>query len=64
MMSDYNFQEISNPFTNSVNPDEIPQYAVFHPGLQCLQKCPFRGSRIQRIETKNVHENVVCLSRL
>ena len=29
--------------TNSVDPDEMPQYAAFHLGLHCLLKYPFRG---------------------
>ena len=28
---------------NSVDPDEMQQYAAFHLGLHCLQKYPFRG---------------------
>ena len=30
-------------FTNSVDPDEMQQYAAFHLGLHCLQKYSFRG---------------------
>ena len=30
-------------FTNSVDPDEMQQYAAFHLGFHCLQKCSFRG---------------------
>ena len=30
-------------FPNSVDPDEMLQYAEFHPGLQCLEKYKFRG---------------------
>ena len=28
---------------NSVDPDEMQQYAAFHLGLHCLQKYLFRG---------------------
>ena len=30
-------------FTNNADPDEMQHYAAFHQGLQCLQKCLFRG---------------------
>ena len=30
-------------FTNSVDPDEMQQYAAFYLGLHCLQKCMFSG---------------------
>ena len=30
-------------FTNSVDPDEMQQYAAFHLGLHCLQKYLYRG---------------------
>ena len=36
-------------FTNSVDPDEIQHYAAFHLSLHCLQKYPFRVSRIQKV---------------
>ena len=38
---------------NSVDPDEMPPYAVnvaFHLGLHCLHKYPFRVSSIQRVK--------------
>ena len=28
---------------NSTDPDEMPHYAVFYRGLNCLLKCPYRG---------------------
>ena len=50
-MSGYNFQtnivffclKIFFTFRNSVDPDEMKQYAAFHLGLHCLPKFPFRG---------------------
>ena len=46
----YNFQKnvflslnIDFVLANSVDSDEMPQYAVFHLGIRCLPKCPFRG---------------------
>ena len=29
--------------TSSEDPGEMPHYAIFHQGLHCLQKSPFRG---------------------
>ena len=34
-------QKIDDVAANSVDPDEMPHYAVFHPGLHCLSKFPF-----------------------
>ena len=36
---------------NTADPDEMPHYAAFHRGLQCLPKYPFRGGLT---ELKNV----------
>ena len=55
-MSDYYFQknvllfclEIFFTFTNSVDPDEMQHYAVFHLGLCCLQKYCLEVSPIKQ----------------
>ena len=51
MMSGYNFKQkycilLSEDlftFTNSVDPDEMHQYAAFYLGLHCLQMYSFMG---------------------
>ena len=35
--------KVDSVLANSADPDEMLQYAAFHLGLHCLQKCPFRG---------------------
>ena len=48
----YNFQKycilslmIDFVLANSLDPDEMPCYVVFHLSFQCFQNCPFRGSQ-------------------
>ena len=35
---------------NSGGPDEMPHFAAFHLGLQCLPKCPVRVSSIRKVK--------------
>ena len=37
------FLKIDFVLANSVGPDEMPHYAAFHLGLDCLPKYLFRG---------------------
>ena len=52
----YNFQKIvchslkiDFIFANSVDPNEMPCYEAFHPGLHCLSKCMLGVSCPQRV---------------
>ena len=39
------YLKVNFRLANSADPDEMPHYAAFHLGLQCLPKYPFRGFR-------------------